>query len=181
MTRLIDLTNQRHGKVFVIERVPRQPGENGPAKWRCLCDCGKEGIYYGASIRAGLVCQCTHTGGQIKHGHTVGRRKSGAFQAWANMIQRATNPNGPRWMDYGGRGIGVCEPWLSFENFYADMGDRPQGMTLERNDNDLGYGPDNCRWATNEEQQRNKRPRGTGWKARQSRSKHTQSNSGVGV
>jgi len=73
------------------------------------------------------------------------------------MIQRCTNPKCRRYKDYGGRGITVCTRWLKFENFYADMGECPPGMTLERKDNNKGYYKANCRWATNKEQGNNKR------------------------
>lgn len=74
------------------------------------------------------------------------------------MVQRCTNPNCRRFADWGGRGITVCERWESFENFLADMGERPEGMTLDRRDNDGDYEPGNCRWATPKEQRANQRP-----------------------
>lgn len=76
------------------------------------------------------------------------------------MIYRCTNPKDPRFHNYGGRGITVCPEWSDFWTFVEDMGNRPDGHTLDRKDNDLGYFKENCRWATAKEQACNRRPRG---------------------
>lgn len=86
-----------------------------------------------------------------------GRTHTRAYNAWRAMRQRCFDPGCPAYADYGARGITVCAEWVRFTAFYADMGDPPGGTSLDRVDNSLGYGPKNCRWATPQEQARNKR------------------------
>lgn len=88
---------------------------------------------------------------------THGMARTRIYNIWADMIGRCTRPAHARYADYGGRGITVCERWREFANFYADMGDRPAGRSLDRINNDAGYSPDNCRWATFREQRHNRR------------------------
>lgn len=90
------------------------------------------------------------------HGACAGGKNSPMYALWSHMKDRCLNENNTRYKSYGGRGITVCERWMDFQNFLSDMGERPEGMTLDRIDNDKGYSPDNCRWATNKQQQRNK-------------------------
>jgi hypothetical protein len=86
-----------------------------------------------------------------------GMSKTKTYRTWQSMKARCTNPSNVQYMDYGGRGIGVCEEWMKFENFFEDMGLRPEGMSLDRIDNEKGYSKENCRWATEFEQKRNTR------------------------
>lgn len=92
-----------------------------------------------------------------RHGHAGRKGPSPTYVAWACMRRRCSNPNTRDYANYGGRGITACARWSLFENFLADMGEKPVGLTLERNDNAQGYGPDNCRWATRQDQNRNRR------------------------
>lgn len=94
----------------------------------------------------------------VKHGHGArGRLRSRVYNTWSAMIQRCANPNAPHYYRYGGRGIRVCRRWRKFENFLADMGLPPEGMSLDRINNNLGYFLSNCRWASRSTQARNTR------------------------
>lgn len=95
----------------------------------------------------------------FRHGHAAKGRTSKEYWVWSAMLQRCTNPKNHAFSHYGGRGILVCRRWLKFANFIADMGPRPSGFTLERRNNNKGYSPRNCKWATWGEQGKNRRPR----------------------
>lgn len=94
---------------------------------------------------------------RIKHGHAIRNKHTRTYRSWANMLSRCNNKNDTAYQWYGGRGIQVCSRWSMFENFLMDMGECPSGLTLDRINTNGGYCKDNCRWATNKQQHRNKR------------------------
>lgn len=163
-----DISRQRFGRLVAIRLHARGMGHGKGRKhvtWFCECDCGNHRVVSISNLLSGTTrsCGCTH----LKHGHAIERARTGTYISWVSMIQRCTNPNSIRYEHYGARGITVCERWLSFANFLADMGPRPPHYSIERINNDGNYEPLNCKWIPRNEQQKNQRPNHGGKKVRQ--------------
>lgn len=151
----------RYGR---LEVLTFQEVVNSSAAWKCRCDCSKEVTVRGSDLRAGktLSCGCFNRemtrNMLLEHGHATRRCKSRTFLAWQEAKRRCFNPGRKNYPDYGGRGITMCASWeRSFPKFLEDMGECPDGLSLDRRDNDGNYCKDNCRWATRMEQNNNSR------------------------
>lgn len=123
------------------------------------CECGKifETSIYKVESGHTKSCGCYQKKKISESRATHRMSETKIFRIWNSMIQRCTNSNDKNYKNYGKRGIKVCERWLKFENFYEDMGEPEEGMSLDRTDNDGNYCPENCKWSTRKEQQRNQR------------------------
>jgi hypothetical protein len=158
--RLVDRIGKVYGYLTVIERVPDP--ERLVSLWLCRCKCGNEVIVKGGNLNSGNTnsCGCLNLQ-KLSERQTHGKTRTTEYRIYHGMIRRCYEVGNPAYPDYGGRGIKVCDRWRGehgFENFYADMGPRPKGKTLDRwPNNDGDYELANCRWATKKEQAENRR------------------------
>ena len=162
MGRKLDLLGQRFGRLVVIRDAGRDKRQR--VKWECQCDCGQTRVVHSCNLTAGRQqsCGCLRdqrraeiAEARTKHGHSRKGQRTRAYESWTGMVKRCTNPNARGWDDYGGRGVAVCDRWNpsaggSFENFLADMGEPPEGTSIDKDK--LGgigcllYSPENCCW-----------------------------------
>lgn len=154
--KIVDLTGSRFARLTVL----KQDGldKTGHKMWLCKCDCGNEVSYRGTLITKGevLSCGCLRKDRGKKSLTKHGLYYHPLYATWVKMMARCYKECDPKYEIYGGRGISVCERWHVKENFFADMGERPAGMTLDRIDVNGNYEPSNCRWATPKTQSRNR-------------------------
>jgi hypothetical protein len=160
------------GKRFTRLLVVASAGvKDEKRQWLCLCDCGTETTVITKRLNSGHTrsCGCLKRelhAAKCRSRATHGMTKSRTYKSWQAMKERCLNPRATRYPQYGAKGVSVCQRWLTFENFLADLGERPAGMTLDRINNARGYEPENCRWATYATQTAN-RSRTRGWTVRQ--------------
>jgi hypothetical protein len=153
----IDLTGQRFGSLVVIVAFGRYRRET---VWECQCDCGKVAHAVASKLRTGRKrsCGCLQLATFAAGNPTHGLSNSREYKIWKSMLRRCIAKTGRHYRHYGSRGITVCQRWRQFVAFYADMGPRPSPKhSIERKNNDVGYSPENCVWATRTEQMRNTR------------------------
>ena len=164
MNRL-DLTGNRYGRLVAVSETLNYTGRT---RWDCVCDCGNRCSASVSLLRNGKTksCGCLRRElGQkrgavlnLRHGNARKGLETAEYRTWDAMVRRCTPPTHKQWEHYGGRGITVCQEWLVFDAFLADMGPRPgPRLSLDRIDNEQGYSKENCRWATYTQQNLNKR------------------------
>lgn len=167
MAKLVDLAEQRFGRLTVISRASND--HRGEARWNCKCDCGKYTVVLGSHLRSGDVISCgcyakERTVSRLREHPTCGNTKHGGrhtrlYCTWTNMKTRCLNPRNRNYQWYGAVGVKICADWMSFERFrdWALANGYRDDLTIDRIDPFGNYEPSNCRWVPKSEQRRNQR------------------------
>lgn len=146
------------GKIFYKLKVIKFNHSDGNNLYfECQCECGSSRICKGSYLRRKKIKSCKQCKYALhrKKGH--GKKGTSIWVIWMGIKARCLNPNNRAYKNYGGRGIKICNRWLEFTNFYKDMGDRPEGLQIDRINNDGPYSKKNCRWVTPKENSNNRR------------------------
>ena len=157
--KLIDLTNQKFGKLLVLEKAITQ---NEKVMWKCLCDCGNIVFVKGVNLKNNRTksCGCIKMEVLLKRNTKHSQRHTKLYEVWKTMKQRCYNPNNKSYKNYGGRGISICDEWknnfMSFYNWSIENNYK-EGLSIDRINVNGNYEPSNCRWTTRVVQQNNTR------------------------
>jgi len=165
MAQAKDISGNVFGRLTAVFKIGKD--YFGIAYWRCNCECGNSTDIRLGALTSGSTKSCGCLNDEVRHNRMMGNTYAEThrlsthylYGTWATMKQRCSNPKHAKFYLYGNRGISVCTRWnASFEAFLEDMGDRPEGYTLNRIDNNGDYTRDNCEWQSYSEQNRNRRP-----------------------
>ena len=155
------MIGKKFGRLTVVKRSGSTPARK--RLWLCLCECGNERRIATGDLNSGAVVSCGCFNNEraallkFRHGQAREKKETREYISWKHMIGRCLNKNNESFKDYGGRGISVCDRWLDFENFYSDMGEMPEGFSIERINVNGNYDPSNCKWIPKNRQAINRR------------------------